>query len=442
MERRYNMAYGIGNPYGAVPEALKEVRLSMSDILGNIIKGRELERQTNQDLAQAELKGKEIEAGVEKFKIENDLATATFKANRDHQKWMQDYETVKLEADSYFKQKEVDYKNILAQNDTIKTRLEEEKNPAQIAALKAQAGASNAAAAKSKFDITPQPIGNLLGPFASIVKNSLGDLFDEKAKIAPATFEKFAPAITDVIKSDNIIRYTMQGHKLIEEAQQLAEQAKSATGAERDALKKQAEAKIAQFNIVDTYKAASMDATFLSKANMAKLRSDYDSAAMMDENLKAKGFEGYLAEMVDASSKATSNIVKFKTNVEKVNTILRDMGISKAQPSGTKPATTGGKGVGTPTTEPKEITFNVDGQDITVPRADYSGKGNWRLGAEGVGKFLAEPFTSDKTGVSANTGEKTSTKVNTPPIEGAQRGKDGNWYVPDPNRKGKFLKVE
>jgi hypothetical protein len=28
-----------------------------------------------------------------------------------------------------------------------------------------------------------------------------------------------------------------------------------------------------------------------------------------------------------------------------------------------------------------------------------------------------------------------------PPIEGARQAKDGNWYVEDPNRPGKYLKV-
>jgi hypothetical protein len=30
----------------------------------------------------------------------------------------------------------------------------------------------------------------------------------------------------------------------------------------------------------------------------------------------------------------------------------------------------------------------------------------------------------------------------TPPVEGARKAPDGNWYVPDPNRPGKYLQVQ
>ncbi len=69
MERRCSM-YGVGNPYGAVPNALKEVRLSMSDVLNNIIQSKELDRRVAQDAAQAELQKANIEAGLQKFGIE------------------------------------------------------------------------------------------------------------------------------------------------------------------------------------------------------------------------------------------------------------------------------------------------------------------------------------------------------------------------------------
>lgn len=32
-------------------------------------------------------------------------------------------------------------------------------------------------------------------------------------------------------------------------------------------------------------------------------------------------------------------------------------------------------------------------------------------------------------------------KTNTPPVDGARKARDGNWYVPDPDRPGKYLKV-
>jgi len=40
-----------------------------------------------------------------------------------------------------------------------------------------------------------------------------------------------------------------------------------------------------------------------------------------------------------------------------------------------------------------------------------------------------------------NEAPKTTTASAQPPMDGAKKAPDGNWYVPDPNRQGKYLKV-
>ena len=64
------MPYGVSNPYGAVPASLKELRLSMTDILNNMIQSKELDRQATRDLATAELAKANVEAGTQRFGIE------------------------------------------------------------------------------------------------------------------------------------------------------------------------------------------------------------------------------------------------------------------------------------------------------------------------------------------------------------------------------------
>lgn len=63
---------GIGNPYGAVPEALTNLRLSLSDVMNNIIKSKELDREVALEGAKAELQKAGIEADTRKFGMEQE----------------------------------------------------------------------------------------------------------------------------------------------------------------------------------------------------------------------------------------------------------------------------------------------------------------------------------------------------------------------------------
>lgn len=64
---------GVINPYGAVPEALRELRLSISDVIGNAIKSRELDRRVEMDKANAEIQKAEVESNMKLRSMDIDL---------------------------------------------------------------------------------------------------------------------------------------------------------------------------------------------------------------------------------------------------------------------------------------------------------------------------------------------------------------------------------
>jgi hypothetical protein len=52
------------------------------------------------------------------------------------------------------------------------------------------------------------------------------------------------------------------------------------------------------------------------------------------------------------------------------------------------------------------------------------------------------PETTPSSAPPATGRGAAATSGNAPPVEGARKAKDGNWYVPDPNRPGKYLQVK
>jgi hypothetical protein len=50
--------------------------------------------------------------------------------------------------------------------------------------------------------------------------------------------------------------------------------------------------------------------------------------------------------------------------------------------------------------------------------------------------------TEEAPPTSAAPTPTSSSGVGAPPVPGAKKASDGNWYVPDPSRPGKYLRVE
>lgn len=44
--------------------------------------------------------------------------------------------------------------------------------------------------------------------------------------------------------------------------------------------------------------------------------------------------------------------------------------------------------------------------------------------------------------IGGDTAAPAAAGAETPPVQGARKAADGNWYIPDPNRPGKYLRVE
>ena len=82
-------------------------------------------------------------------------------------------------------------------------------------------------------------------------------------------------------------------------------------------------------------------------------------------------------------------------------------------------------------------------QAVSKLARDYAGKNGGRLDS-GFDATLDEYAASNPLFPQARAGEAASAPKEPPQgaPQGARQARDGNWYVPDPNRPGKFMKVQ
>jgi hypothetical protein len=82
---------------------------------------------------------------------------------------------------------------------------------------------------------------------------------------------------------------------------------------------------------------------------------------------------------------------------------------------------------------------------------DYRGRleGGYKPGQKSSGSDTAAPAGSPADNTDwlnaypvKNGGSEKRSSLDTPPVSGARKAPDGNWYLPDPKRRGKYLQVQ
>lgn len=76
---------------------------------------------------------------------------------------------------------------------------------------------------------------------------------------------------------------------------------------------------------------------------------------------------------------------------------------------------------------------------LTPGEQDYVNKFMTKQSGGGDANSLMQQWLNESGGAAAPA---SAPAADVPPVQGARKAPDGYWYVPDPNRPGKFLRVE
>jgi hypothetical protein len=311
------------NPYGAVPNALKEVRLSLSDMLSNIIQGKEMDRRAALDLANASLKKSEMETEMQKFGLEQmtkekglELENERFKKN-----YGLDVDQFKEQQRKTGVEEGLNKDKFNLEKDKFKLDEKEANMRMQKLGIDIQAAREGLTKTRSenKIDTVENHLKN--AGFPSWTADFIG--IDKNTKVDGKNFAERIKVVGELINKDPVSYQTANVHKLSEDVESIYNQIpKAKTPEERTVL-------ISQFNDThDRLKRAENIIDMIndpkSEKNIQAYRMEYAKSVplqdMYRDDKKSYGVDKYLKAV---QGNAVTLKKQHNVNIERVKTKLK-----------------------------------------------------------------------------------------------------------------------